>query len=292
MGWRTVCITEPTKLELKLGYLVARSEQTTRISLSEIETLIVESTSSALTTALLCELSKRKIKVIFCDEKHNPYAELIDYYGSTDCLRRLKEQLAWSDERCEWVWTEIVREKILRQATLLKEQKQDLAAQMLHQYIEELKPGDSGNREAHAAKVYFNALFDEGFSRQHDSPLNAALNYGYSLLLSSFNKAIVSRGYLTQLGLHHHNTFNPFNFSSDLMEPYRPLVDRFVLSYEFTQFKKEEKHLMLEVLNLKVKIGDTQQLLQQAIDRYCSSVFTALNSQKPQQIEFYQWYDS
>jgi CRISPR-associated endonuclease Cas1 subtype II len=289
LGWRTICISEPAKLELKLGYLVVRGEQTARISLSEIETLIVECTSAAITTALLCELSKRKIKVIFCDEKHNPYAELVDYYGSVDALRRLHEQLNWTDERCEWLWTEIVHNKILQQAELLTEQGHDKEATLLHQYLGELRVGDTTNREAHAAKVYFNALFGASFSRQQDSPLNAALNYGYSLLLSSFNKEIVSRGYLTQLGLHHKGTFNPFNFSSDLMEPFRPLVDRFVIAQKFEQFKKQEKHIMLGVLNLKVEIFNAQQLLQQAINVYCSSIFRALNSEKPSSIEFYQW---
>ncbi len=292
MGWRTVCITEPAKLELKLGYLVVRGEQTARISLSEIEILIVESTSVAITTALLCELSKRKIKIIFCDEKHNPYAELVNYHGSVDALRRLHEQLAWSDERCDWLWTEIVRNKILQQAILLTEEGHANEATMLHQYINELQTTDSTNREAHAAKVYFNALFGTNFSRQQESPLNAALNYGYSLLLSSFNKEIVSRGYLTQLGLHHHSSFNPFNFSSDLMEPFRPLVDRFVLNHKFSQFKNPEKHTMLEFLTLKLEINNSEQVLQQAINIYCSSVFRFLNNDKALPIEFYRWHVS
>lgn len=291
MSWRTVCITEPAKLELKLGYLVVRGETTTRISLSEIGMIIIESTAAALTTSLLCELSKRKIKVIFCDEKHNPYSELVDYYGSTDCLRRLQEQLSWSKELRKNVWALIVRDKINQQASLLKENGHIREYRMLVQYYDEVQTGDKTNREAHAAKVYFNALFGDEFSRKDDSAINAALNYGYSLILSSFNKEIVSRGYLTQLGLHHHSSFNPFNFSSDLMEPFRPLIDRWVLDKEFTKFEKEEKHEMLAVLNSQVEIGGTKQNLVQSINVYCSSVFRALNQEKPNLIEFYSCVD-
>ena len=166
MSWRTVCISEPAKLELKLGYLVVRGETTTRISLSEIGIIIIESTAAALTTSLLCELSKRKIKVIFCDEKHNPYAELVDYYGSTDCLRRLQEQLSWSKELRKKVWVLIVRDKIIQQASLLKENGQIREHRMLVQYYDEVQTGDKTNREAHAAKVYFNALFGDEFSQK------------------------------------------------------------------------------------------------------------------------------
>lgn len=291
MSWRTVCITEPAKLELKLGYLVVRGETTTRISLSEIGIIIIESTAAALTTSLLCELSKRKIKVIFCDEKHNPYAELVDYYGSADCLRRLQEQLSWPKELRKKAWALIVKDKIIQQASLLKENGHIREHRMLVQYYDEVQAGDKTNREAHAAKVYFNALFGDEFSRKDDSVINAALNYGYSLILSSFNKEIVSRGYLTQLGLHHHSSFNPFNFSSDLMEPFRPLIDRWVLDKEFTKFEKEEKHEMLAVLNSQVEIGGTKQNLVQSINVYCSSVFRALNQEKPNLIEFYSCVD-
>lgn len=291
MSWRTVCITEPAKLELKLGYLVVRGEVVARISLSEINILIVESTAAAITTALLCELSNRKIKIIFCDEKHNPYAELVDYYGSVDTLRRLDEQLGWSQELSRNIWTAIVKNKITQQAQLLEERNHKREAGILDKYISEVQPGDPSNREAHAAKVYFNALFGVGFSRKDDSAINAALNYGYSFLLSSFNKDIVSRGYLTQLGLHHQGSFNPFNFSSDLMEPFRPLVDRFVLNSEFEFFLQPEKHKMLEVLNLVVEINGSQQNLSQAINVYCSSVFRALNNDKLDLVEFYRCID-
>ena len=96
---------------------------------------------------------------------------------------------------------------------------------MLNGYIKEIKFNDATNREGHAAKVYFNALFGMNFNRNADNAINAALNYGYSIILSAVNREVVSNGYLTQLGLFHDNMFNQFNLSCDIMEPLRILID-------------------------------------------------------------------
>lgn len=289
MSWRTVVITGITKLELKLGYLVVRGETTTRISLQEIDTILVESTTAALTTALLCELSRRKIKIIFCDEKHNPYAELVSLYGSTDTSLRIREQIKWSMSDKQAVWTSIVRAKLERQRDFLMERQLHEAADQVWQYITELQPGDQTNREGHAAKIYFNALFGSGYSRAQENPINAALNYGYSILLSTFNKEIVSRGYLTQLGIFHDSQYNPFNLSSDLMEPYRPLVDRLVFNLELNELTQEVKYALVGLLNTTVTIENSQQRVSQAIDTYCSSVFRALFTHAPGQVLHYSW---
>lgn len=289
MSWRTVIITGITKLELKLGYLVVRGETTTRISLAEVDTLLVESTTAALTTGLLCELSRRKIKLIFCDEKHNPYAELVDYYGSVDTSLRIREQIEWSGDIKTAVWTSIVHAKLERQRDLLLEKEKHQAVELLASYLNDLLPGDPSNREGHGAKVYFNALFGQGFSREQESPNNAALNYGYSILLSTFNKEIVSRGYLTQIGICHNNQFNPFNLSSDLMEPFRPLVDRQVLTMNLLELTQEAKYALVDLLNQTVTIEAAQQRISQAIAIYCSSVFRAIYTQDPGQISHYQW---
>ena len=116
MSWRTVVISRRAKLDLKLNYLVIRGEEVLRIHLSEISTLMVESTAVSLTAALLCELTKRKIKVIFCDEKRNPSSELVGCYGSHDTSGKLRQQIQWKSECKRLVWTEIVAEKIRKQA--------------------------------------------------------------------------------------------------------------------------------------------------------------------------------
>ena len=207
MGWRTVVVTKASKLDLRMGYMVMRdSESTLRVHLSEISVLILETTAVSLTAALLNELTKEKIKVIFCDEKQNPSFEVVPYYGCHDCSLKLRTQLQWNETAKQAVWTAIVTQKIKQQAKNLAffELPEE---QLLQKYIEEIEFNDVTNREGHAAKVYFNALFGKGFSRSETNFTNAALNYGYSILLSCINREIVCNGYLTQLGLFHDNMF-------------------------------------------------------------------------------------
>ena len=198
MSWRTIVISRSAKLDYKLDYLVVRQEEITRIHLSEVSVLMVESTAVSLTAALLNELTKRKIKVIFCDEKRNPSSELISYYGSHDTSAKIRKQIEWTAEMKLMVWTEIVTEKIRKQMELLKDLEKE-ERHLLKEYLEEIQPGDLTNREGHAAKVYFNALYGMQFTRTADIPYNAALNYGYSLILSVCNREITANGYITQL---------------------------------------------------------------------------------------------
>lgn len=288
MSWRTVVITRQAKLEEKLNYLYVRdAESTTKIHLSEISVLMIESTAVSLTASLLCELSKRKIKVIFCDEKRSPQSELVSYNDGCDTSLKLKKQIAWTEDLKKAVWTEIVREKILMQANLLYEMKKE-ECDMLYRYIDEICLGDSTNREGHAAKVYFNSLFGKDFTRQNDSPTNAALNYGYSLILSCFNREIVALGYTTKLGLFHDNMFNCFNLSSDLMEPFRPLVDREVCTMFGDAFGKEEKAQLLGVLNQNVQFCGKSQTVANAIRLYCKCVTDALCENDLGKLRFYR----
>ena len=116
MSWRTVVISSSAKLDYQMGFMVVRRDSVVKIHLSEIHTLIIESTAVSLTTALLSELMKRKTKVIFCDEKRNPSSEMISYYGSHDTSMKIRNQIKWEDEIKAEVWTEIVREKIKKQS--------------------------------------------------------------------------------------------------------------------------------------------------------------------------------
>ena len=287
MSWRTVVISQNAKLDYQIGYLVVRGQDTHKIHLNEIRTLIIESTAVSLTSYLLCELMKHKVKVVFCDEKRNPSSELLPYYGCHDTSQKVRWQMEWTKDEKACIWTEIVSEKINKQAQLL-EKLHCSEASLLREYIQEIEFGDITNREGHAAKVYFNALFGKKFTRNEDSPVNAALNYGYSLLLSSFNREIVANGYITQIGLFHDNQFNQFNLASDIMEPYRPVVDEFVYRMKLEKFEKDEKHTLLKILEKEVYIDGKKEILVNAFKIYTKSVFDALNEQNRFLIKFYQ----
>ena len=152
MSWRTVVISNNAKLDYQIGYLVVRGQDTRKIHLNEIAVLIVESTAVSMTAYLLSELIKHKVKVIFCDEKRNPSSELVAYYGCHDSSAKIRKQMEWLTNEKQWIWTEIVREKIHQQSRLLHKMGKKEAG-ILDEYIDEIEIGDITNREGHAAKV-------------------------------------------------------------------------------------------------------------------------------------------
>lgn len=278
MSWRVVVVASNAKLDYKLGYLVVRTvEEVKRVHLSEIGVLMLESTAISLTSYLLCELIQRKIKVIFCDHERNPCAELIPTHGSHDSSARIRQQLKWPEGVRQQVWTEIVREKLRRQRAHLRRRGLPQAEQ-LTAYLEQLQWNDATNREGHGAKVYFNALFGLEFTRTDGSAWNAALNYGYSLILSAINREISAAGYFNQLGIAHENTYNPFNLGCDFMEPLRPLVDSAVMDMQPEKLEREEKMMLVSLLNRQVVYDGKQQYLLYAIRLYCGGLFRALQS--------------
>lgn len=286
MSWRIVVISKRAKLDYQLGYMVVRTDEITKIHLGEIATVLIESTAVSITSSLLAELTKKKIKVIFCDEKRNPSSELVGYYGSHDTSNKVRHQIAWTQKTKEAIWTEIVTEKIRKQKEFLQLLNKE-EANLLDSYIKEIIWNDESNREGHAAKVYFNALFGLDFTRTADNPINAGLNYGYTILLSAFCREVVANGYITQLGLFHDNMFNQFNLASDLMEPFRILIDQKVYSMRYCELEHDQKMELVNVLNQEIRIDGKIQYVNNAIKIYCKSIFDALNENDSSLIRFY-----
>lgn len=267
--------------------MVIRGHEIKRVYLDEIAVLMIENPAVSLTGCLLEALNDKKIRVIFCDAKRSPYGELAPYYGSHDCSRKLKSQTQWTEYAKGNVWREVVREKIAKQAGHLSEREKRNEAALLQSYLPQVEPHDVTNREGHAAKVYFNALFGMEFTRGSEDPVNAALDYGYGIILSAFNRSVAAMGYATQLGIHHDNVFNRFNLSSDLMEPFRILVDRKVYDLDITEFTKDVRYELVNVLNSEVIIAGTKQTVLNAIDIYVRSVMAAVTENDLSLLQFY-----
>ena len=247
MSFRTVVITKQSKISYKNKFLVVKQDNDEKyVHLSEIDTIIVDSISVSISAYLLKELSDNKINIIFCDEKHNPFGELSSYYSRHNTSKKIKEQIAWKQSDKDKLWSKLVRNKIVNQAMLLRKINSE-KFELVLSYADEVVNGDKTNREGHSAKVYFNALFGMDFVRNESDDINAALNYGYAILLSTINKEIVSNGYLTQLGVHHKNEFNEFNLTCDLMEPFRVIIDNFVY---FNQGRKLDTNYKLDIVNI------------------------------------------
>lgn len=284
MGFRTVIVNSRAKLEFRLNFMIVRGENEKRIFIDEINTLIVQSTAVSLTAALLSELIRSGVKVIFCDEKFNPCSELIPYYGAHNTSKRYKIQMQWRDETKNEIWRLIIAQKITNQKNYLQKRGFIAEAELIGSYIPDILPGDTTNREGHSAKVYFNCLMPCGVSRRDGGFLNGCLNYGYAVLLSCFNREIVASGYLTQFGIWHDNEFNQFNLSSDLMEPFRTIVDE--VAFSLPEGDKEFKRKMADILNFQISIDGKTTTLDLAVRTYVRSVLNALEASDPSLIIF------
>lgn len=284
MGFMTVIVNSRAKLEFRLNFMIVRGENEKRIFIDEINTLIVQSTAVSLTAALLSELIRSGVKVIFCDEKFNPCSELIPYYGAHNTSKRYKIQMQWRDETKNEIWRLIIAQKITNQKNYLQKRGFSAEAELIGSYIPDILPGDTTNREGHSAKVYFNCLMPCGVSRRDGGFLNGCLNYGYAVLLSCFNREIVASGYLTQFGIWHDNEFNQFNLSSDLMEPFRTIVDE--VAFSLPEGDKEFKRKMADILNFQISIDGKTTTLDLAVRTYVRSVLNALEASDPSLIIF------
>lgn len=284
MGFRTVIVNSRAKLEFRLNFMIVRGENEKRIFIDEINTLIVQSTAVSLTAALLSELIRSGVKVIFCDEKFNPCSELVPYYGAHNTSKRYKIQMQWRDETKNEIWRLIIAQKITNQKNYLQKRGFSAEAELIGSYIPYILPGDTTNREGHSAKVYFNCLMPCGVSRRDGGFLNGCLNYGYAVLLSCFNREIVASGYLTLFGIWHDNEFNQFNLSSDLMEPFRTIVDE--VAFLLPEGDKEFKRKMADILNFQISIDGKTTTLDLAVRTYVRSVLNALEASDPSLIIF------
>ena len=288
MAFRTLEITTPAKLDYSLNYLNCRTaENTKRFCLDELETIIISTTSVSITASLIVELIKKKINVVFCDEKHNPQSQVLPLYGSFNCFQSLKNQMNWSNQIKDKVWKEIIKEKIRWQGEILKKYSPG-DENYLFQYIDKVLDGDISNCEGHCAKHYFNRLFSNDFSRDDPCDENTFLNYGYSILLSEINRYIVCKGYLTRLGIHHCNQNNEFNLSCDMMEPFRPIIDDYIHQVNCDNFKIK---LVSLFQNAVLTINDTRQTMKNAISIYVSSVLQALDNEDLSYLSFFSKYE-
>lgn len=287
MAFRNVIIVSRCKLDYSLNYLVIhKGVDVKKILLDEIRVICLNTTQVSITTALISECLKKKIKIILSDEKHNPVGEITPYYNNYYAYRKLKEQINFSDDVKDYLWQQLIKNKIYNQYLNLKEASLE-ECNILAKYIDEVTLGDNLNREGIAAKVYFKSLFGPGFNRDLVCPENIFLDYGYSIILSSINRLVKIYGYYTEIGIHHIGESNSFNLSCDLMEPLRPLVDRYVINgYVNLDNYKEEYVKMLE---LKVKYDDKITFLDNALEEYVEDILAYLKTEDKTKIKFIEY---
>lgn len=278
MGWRTVVVNTHSKLSYKNNHLIFKdATRTEMIHLSEIDVLLLETTDITLSTMLIQRLMDENIVVIFCDQKRLPIAHLMPYYARHDSSLQLSKQISWDEEVKAIVWTTIIAQKIRNQSIYLSAcgffEKSSSVMDLYHG----LALFDPSNREGHAARIYFNTLFGNDFSRELDNDINAGLDYGYTLLLSMFAREVVVSGCMTQFGLKHANQFNQFNFASDVMEPFRPIIDRIIYENRKEPFVKMKKELFT-IFSDTFEYNGKEMYLTNIVSDYTKKVIKSLNN--------------
>ncbi|EJP26014.1 MAG: type II CRISPR-associated endonuclease Cas1 [Streptococcus mutans] len=277
MGWRTVVVNTHSKLSYKNNHLIFKdASRTELIHLSEVDILLLETTDIVLSTMLIKRLVDENILVIFCDDKRLPTAMLMPYYARHDSSLQLSNQITWSEDVKAEVWTTIIAQKILNQAMYLGDCGFFEKSQSVIDLYNGLELFDPSNREGHAARIYFNTLFGNDFSREQDNDINAALDYGYTLILSMFAREVVVCGCMTQFGLKHANQFNQFNLASDVMEPFRPIIDRIVYENRNNDFVKIKRELFT-IFSDTFLYNGKEMYLSNIVSDYTKKVIKTLN---------------
>lgn len=256
--------------------IIRSDEVTTKVHLSEIASVLLHTQRVYVSAYLLSELSKAKVPLIVSDARHLPVGQLLPLHGTYDMSHRIVAQTEWGEPVKKRVWQAIIREKVRQQSQLLLEYGIEEEARRIKAMIPDVKSGDTTNREGQAAAIYFPALFGAGFTRNMESPINSALDYGYTVLMAMTGREIAARGYLTNLGIFHHNQYNQFNLASDFMESFRPIVDRLVCDHVSDEFGKEERHHLTNLLNVELSYNGGTYRLASVLGLYVQDCLSAL----------------
>ena len=291
---RTLCFTNPAYLSLKNSQLVIklpevetnsslpesfRAETIKTIPIEDIGVVVLDNKRITITQGVLEALLENNCAVITCNDSHLPVGMHLPLVGNTTQTERMRFQIEASLPLKKQLWQQTISAKIQNQAAVLKQMRGTEVRNML-KWASEVKSGDSENLEARAAVYYWQNAFPmiENFTRSREgvSP-NNLLNYGYAILRAIVARALVSSGLLTTLGIHHRNKYNAYCLADDIMEPYRPYVDRFVMQLydkypNCEELTKELKAELLQIPVLDVVISGKKSPLMIAVSTTTSSL--------------------
>ena len=287
MSWRSVVITQPTKLSIQNRQLKITQDEEWSIPIEDISSIVLETPQISISSKVISLMADSKIVMYSCDDKHIPNGVFMPFAPHSRQLRTLNKQISLTESFNKRCWQKIVVQKILNQAKVLKMNSKDLMCEHLEKLSLKVNSGDTTNKEAIAAKAYFSALFGKNFSRNYDNIFNTTLNYGYAIIRGAIARTIVSYGYMPSIGIHHKSELNNYNLADDFIEPFRPIVDLWVKQniYEETEFDKYIRADLVNLLNVDVKIQGKLQSVNNAINVMIASYTTAINQKKYDKLE-------
>lgn len=249
------------------------------IPIEDIGVVLLDNKQITITSSCIAALLDNNVSVITCDSRSMPNGLLLPLYGNTIQNERFRDQLAASLPLRKQLWQQTVENKILNQAAVLKYVTGQEHRNMII-WANSVKSGDSENMEARAAVYYWKTIFPDNpfFVRdRNEMAPNNLLNYGYAILRSVIARALVSSGLLPTLGIHHHNRYNAYCLADDIMEPYRPFVDRHIVDLMKTgvsiaSLTKEIKAELLKIPVIDVRIDGKRSPLMIAASTTSSSL--------------------
>lgn len=276
-------ITRADDLSISNNQLVMIDEdnnnEKNKISLNDISAIVIENCHCKISAILQLRLVENNIPIIICNEKHQPEIHSLGLFNHFQVTLRINEQIEWSKKKKENLWLKIVENKIENQKELLKYlEKSDISIARLEAYKENLKKDDisAEHQEAIASRIYFQELYSNNFKRFNEDGVNSALNYGYMILRSIISSKIVAKGFHPSLGLHHKSQFNAYNFSDDIIEIFRPMVDYLIYMNKDilneVKLSKEIRQKILLVAQQKVFFKEKKYNFSQVIDYYLDSI--------------------
>lgn len=276
---RTIYIGNPSYLKLKDLQLVVQEPKTKAIKgtvpIEDIALLMLDHYQITISNQLLIKLQSNTIAVITCDEHHLPFGLMLPLYGHSEYSERIKYQLSASEPLKKQLWKQTVEQKIKNQESLLKLNHQ--VSEPLATYKTTVKSGDTSNREGIAAQFYWKQLFENFNRTRFGEEPNNLLNFGYAILRSIVARALVSSGLLPVLGIFHKNKYNPYCLADDIMEPYRPFVDKMVYNYIQDNYafdlNKDTKAYLLTVATQDVLIDGLERPLFIAVSTTTASLY-------------------
>mgnify|MGYP003423114195 FL=1 len=278
---RTLYFGNPAYLKTNNEQLVVEvhgTGETKSTPIEDIGLLILDNQQITITQSLLSKLLANNTAVISCDDTHHPSGMLFNLDGNSLQSQKFQAQVEASVPLKKQLWQQTVMCKIENQAALLQHEREEY--KLLLTYARDVKSGDSENHEARAAAYYWKRIFPDflQFRRErYGPPPNNLLNYGYAILRALVARSLTSSGLLPTLGIHHRNQYNAYCLADDIMEPYRPFVDKVVCQIirgngKFLEMTPNMKKALLEIPAMDVQADGQKSPLMNAVQRTTASL--------------------
>ncbi len=281
MGYRNVMISNNVSLSIKNAQLIIDNTDIS-IPVEDINCLVLEGRAIKVSTYMLEFMSSQGVVVFMCDEKHIPSTVVLPLSIHSRHFKMLKLQIGLGKPFQKRLWQQIVVQKICNQARCLELLGKDNAKE-LYQMSKEVQSGDKTHVEAKAAALYFRSLFGKDFARSDENLINASLNYLYAIVRGIIARTIISYGFEPSIGLFHKSELNAYNLADDMIEPFRPMVDYYVVSNGLTEdgdMTPDIKKMLFKFLNYDMSIQGENHIISNSIDKMIKSFSSCLNGNK------------